>query len=355
MSDLSIEHLAILGATYRAVPTAERATLAIASTEALMEACIRGGHASGIVCVSTCSRVEWIISASHPEWALQVLEAQLVGQHAERPKLHRRTGEFAARYLFCVASGLDSAVEGESAVARQVLDAFKTAHEHSRVDPLLALVWKRIGRLAHEKRQGGDFAGLERVVADRAARVREPIALFGRGDIGRKLADALKSAGREVSVYRRKDLNGFMEHAQKTPLVVVASGAKAPWLELPERDGSPLCVDLGSPVQTKTAPGWRTETLDVLLDEGMSLDRTRRAALVSLVDDAYAELTSDVRATGRHSVLASIDELRRTWLADRMWPLLDRIPDTGARLSVEKEIKSFAHEILVRARDGGEE
>ena len=116
--------LAIVGASFRDVPTQLRARLhqldegASSPSQMLRE----GGHVQGIVRIVTCSRVEWVMSTPTPEYAASMLQSALAMRCTQGPvTLHAKHGMPAAHYLFRVVLGLDSVAEGESAVGRQVL------------------------------------------------------------------------------------------------------------------------------------------------------------------------------------------------------------------------------------------
>ncbi len=329
----SLSRLAILGASYRAAPTEVRARLQAAADDETLDGLLGGGYATGLVCIATCSRVEWLISADDPRWATQLLEARL----RERSMLHRRFGAFALRYLFRVSAGLDSVVEGEAAVGRQTLDAFRAAHARGRLDPTLSLIWNALGRMTHDKRSLGPFVGLERAVAARA-RGRRRVAVFGRGDIGARVVATLSEEGCSVSAFRRAALPSFIADARVAELVVVASGAREPWLELPERQDGPMCIDLGSPPQVAHAPGWSVETLDELLASRLALEGSRRHRLEEIVEAQVIAAERAIAAAPRHEILATIDELRQAWR--------DSFEEVGAARALD----AFAHELLVRTR-----
>ena len=107
--------LAIVGASFRDVPTGLRARLSqLDEGEGSPSAQLReGGHVQGIVRIVTCSRVEWVLSASTPEWAASMLMSALAVRCPEVPlNLHCKHGVPAANYLFRVVLGLDSVAEG---------------------------------------------------------------------------------------------------------------------------------------------------------------------------------------------------------------------------------------------------
>ncbi|MBS1151703.1 MAG: hypothetical protein H6Q89_3401, partial [Myxococcaceae bacterium] len=71
--------LAIVGASFRDVPTRMRARLhqvdeGDSSPSAQL---VEGGHVQGMVKIVTCSRVEWVMSTHNPEWAASMLTSAL--------------------------------------------------------------------------------------------------------------------------------------------------------------------------------------------------------------------------------------------------------------------------------------
>src|SRR4051812_12817664 len=112
--------IGVLAVTYRHAPTATRAALAARDNmeDAPSAALLKAGHARGVVRAETCSRIEWIVSADNPEWALQLLDAAFVARGAmPAHTAHHYLSDEAMLRVMSVAAGLDSVAEGEAAVS----------------------------------------------------------------------------------------------------------------------------------------------------------------------------------------------------------------------------------------------
>src|SRR6185503_10147083 len=113
------------------------------------------GAARGIARLETCSRTEWVVSSSQPQWAAELLRSALMSRlegGAPGRTLHLKVGPAAAHYLMRVAAGLESLAEGEPAVGRQVLRGFERAHAAKRTDKPLNACWRAVGSLIHRRR-----------------------------------------------------------------------------------------------------------------------------------------------------------------------------------------------------------
>ena len=305
--------LGVVGISYREAPTAVRAALLRAdSGEGAPSAALLEQHmARGVVRVETCSRVEWLIEADEPGWAVELLRSALLARLAEQMppgslpvegaalKLHTRVDAPAVNYLLRVAAGLDSIAQGEHAVGRQVLKAFERAHKEGTTGRVLNASWRVLGHLLHSlrdvmpERQGiGVQTLVTRALLGNGVVPGDSVLVFGQGDIGRATARSLKRARFDASsVYRRPGLSAFLEDAKTARAVVVCSGAPEAWLSLPARRDGPLLIDVGSPAQVKSAPGWSLFTLDRLL-EGLPPARAR--AVVARVSEFTHRLMREI-------------------------------------------------------------
>jgi hypothetical protein len=174
------------------------------------------------------------------------------------------------------------------------------------------------------------------------------VLVFGQGDIGRATSRALERAGfNGDNVFRRADLTRFLKEAEEADAVVVCSGAPDAWLALPARTDSPVVVDVGSPAQLTSAEGWKTFTLDHLLDEGATLLPDQLSAAVAQACGKSAqELMRLLGApTERGQALAAIDKARRSFLYEKLPPLLEGLPPAQAR-AVVASVSEFTHQLI---------
>lgn len=351
--------LAIVGASFRDVPTRLRARLSQldegdGSPSAQL---VEGGHVQGVVRIVTCSRVEWVLSAANPEWAASMLMSALAVRCPEAPlKLHSKSGLPAANYLFRVVLGLDSVAEGESAVGRQVLTGFANSHKRASTDPVLRQVWKQTETLIHQRRAEGaavPTAGIQSLVVAALLEVAKPdapIVVWGLGEVGRATQRALLRNGfTQVTGCRRGDGAVLEKLVHAGAHVVVCTGAAAAYVELPAITSSRLCIDIGCPAQVVSAPGWERLDLDAMLSgQRQHLDDTQRSRLVSLARRATDDLQGALADAARPSRLSSLEETRRKYFAETLPALLEGLPRPRAEL-LRQSIAKFAHQMLSAA------
>lgn len=351
--------LAIVGASFRDVPTRLRARLnQIDEGEGSPSLQLReGGHVQGVVRIVTCSRVEWVMSASTPEWAASMLKSALAVRVPEAPiTLHSKHGAAAANYLFRVVLGLDSVAEGESAVGRQVLTGFANAHKKKTTDPVLRQVWKQTESLIHQRREDGaavPTAGIQALVVAvllEVAKPDDPIVVWGLGEVGKATQRALLRAGyTNVHGCKRGDQAVLAKLAAEGAHVVVCTGATVPYLELPPVTGHPLCIDIGCPAQVVSAPGWERMDLDSLLSgTRQQLDDGLRGRLTALAKQAADDLEGALADASRPGRLSSLEETRRKYFTETLPALLEDLPKPKAE-KLRQSIARFAHQMLSAA------
>jgi glutamyl-tRNA reductase len=351
--------LAIVGASFRDVPTQLRARLHQADEgESSPSGMLReGGHVQGIVRIVTCSRVEWVLSTPNPEWAASMLKSALAMRCPDAPlTLHSKHGMPAAQYLFRVVLGLDSVAEGESAVGRQVLTGFANAHKKSATDPVLRQVWKQTETLIHQRRVEGasiPAAGIQSLVVavlQEVAALNVPIVVWGLGEVGRATFRALGRAGFTTVVGCKRDqLDELQRLARAGAHVVVCTGAIQAYLELPPITSSRLCIDIGCPPQVSKAPGWERMDLDSLLSgQRQKLDDQQRTRLTTLAKNAAEDLKQSLADGSRPGRLSSLEETRRKYFTESLPPLLEDLPRPQAE-KLRQSIAQFAHQMLLAA------
>ncbi len=114
------------------------------------------GGVDGAAVLSTCNRVEAIVSTRNEDVIEQVVEWLATGAAAARPELEKhlyilRHGD-VVKHLFRVASGLDSMILGEPQIGGQVKKAFLTAQQLGTLDSLLQQVFDNTMRVAKKVR-----------------------------------------------------------------------------------------------------------------------------------------------------------------------------------------------------------
>jgi glutamyl-tRNA reductase len=151
--------LLITGLNHRTAPVEVRERLAFAedhlpATLAGLKTC--GGLLEGMI-LSTCNRVEVVVTAQDDCNAPDVVESFLAGshqmeRHAIHPYLYRYEDGEAIRHLFRVAASLDSMVVGEPQILGQLKAAFQLAKAQGAVAGFLEEVVTRAFSVAKRVR-----------------------------------------------------------------------------------------------------------------------------------------------------------------------------------------------------------
>lgn len=350
----------VVGVSWRTASTEVRARLAALSqsSDSPIHALRQGGYVGGAVCVSTCSRTEWLITGDSPEWAATLLRGALVTRVPELPQeaIHVRAGAAGLHYLLRVAVGLDSVAEGEGAVGRQILKSFETARAAGHTDKRMRLVWKQIERLIHVRRDhvpATRSLGVQSLVREALREsAAKSVAVLGRGEFGLAMERSLKGAGRwDVSTWSRNTLEELLQRMSSLDALVVCTGANHAWLNLPPRKDAGLCIDAGSPPQVRSAPGWTVVGLDELLSRPeLHLNEDERDRLEAIVHSSMKELHEALASPAKSATLAAIDAERTAFLNEQLPALLEGLPREQVR-RVRQAVGAFTHAILQRTRE----
>ena len=160
----------------------------------------------------TCHRVE-IVAALEPEAEPRTwLAERLGGSPAGLSSLRVRRGRTAARHLFGVACGLDSAIVGERQILGQLRRAYDGAREHGGLDPLLAAALQHALHLGRTLRIESALGSASRsvgslAVEDALAAVSDPatatVLVIGAGEVGSLATRAFATRVRTLIVANR--------------------------------------------------------------------------------------------------------------------------------------------------------
>ncbi|MBB4686603.1 glutamyl-tRNA reductase [Amycolatopsis jiangsuensis] len=263
--------------------TLERAAVPAGELAKVLHELQQAEHVSEAMLVSTCNRIEVYAVVETFHGGVNDVSEVLSRQAGMEPtelydNLYVHYAGAAVEHLFCVASGLDSMVVGETQILGQVRAAYATAREAGTVGRTLHELIQttlRVGKRVHSE-TGLDQLGAS--VVSEALNAAGELAgkhalIVGAGSMGALSATQLAKAGiGRITVANRTDANAsrlavkITEQgvlAQSVPLselagavaeadvVVSCTGAKdAVFLaeHVPPRAGRPLVVcDLGLP------------------------------------------------------------------------------------------------------------
>jgi glutamyl-tRNA reductase len=124
----------LIGVNHKTAPVELREKLALSSEEieAALERIQQSPHIQEAMIISTCNRVEALITANNRAEALKTLQDLIASIKSIAPQqlnnaVYAHTGDAAVRHVFRVSSSLDSMVIGEPQILGQIKDAYKTA------------------------------------------------------------------------------------------------------------------------------------------------------------------------------------------------------------------------------------
>ncbi|OGR85348.1 MAG: glutamyl-tRNA reductase [Elusimicrobia bacterium RIFCSPLOWO2_01_FULL_54_10] len=146
------------------------------------------------VLLSTCNRTELYIHSHDAEHSARTVKflKERFGEPGLDSHLYFKEGESMVRHLFSVASGLDSLVQGEQEIQKQVKDAYSSAQAFNLTSKLFNVLFQRalyVGKLvrthtgiAHGALSVGSVAVslAEKIFGDLS---RSSVLLFGAGEM----------------------------------------------------------------------------------------------------------------------------------------------------------------------------
>lgn len=132
--------LLLAGISYKTAPVEVRERLAFSDAvvpSALKDLKAREGVIEAMI-LSTCNRVEVLITTDDTSDAAAVVDGFLIDRHSVSPDvieqcLYHHEGQAAIHHLFRVAASLDSMVVGETQILGQLKAAYATAKAHGAV------------------------------------------------------------------------------------------------------------------------------------------------------------------------------------------------------------------------------
>jgi len=173
---------------------------------------------SEAILLSTCNRVEFIISTSNPHEALQVVfETLHLHSNLSIEELEGRADvyedEGAVHHIFAVASSLDSLVVGETQIAGQLKDAFRFAYENGFCSQNLSRLIHFAFKCAAEVRNSTNISKSPVSVASAAVSCAKDVMggnlggftglVVGAGEMSEIVAKHLVTNGCNVIIFNR--------------------------------------------------------------------------------------------------------------------------------------------------------
>ena len=395
----------VVGLNHRTVPLdlLERMTIPESRLPKALADLTSREHINEAVVLSTCNRIEVYVFAEKFHGAYQDIrnffaEVSHVAPEEFSDHLTSLYDGDAARHLFSVASGLDSAVLGEHEILGQVRKSWETASTEGAVGPVLNTLFRH--SLEVGKRVRTETAISRNITSVSQAAVAmaterlgglegRQVLIVGAGEMGEGLARALHGGGvagirvanrtwdRAVEVAGRLGgepvrLDDLPHHLAEVDVLLTSTGASAAILEhgdlasvVGERHGRELLVvDIAVPRDVDPTAGeiegvtlLDMDDLREFADVGVRERQREVTAVHAILDvelDRYvdestarsvAPLVASLRARGD---LVRSGELQR--LAARLGDLDDRQRDAVEALAAGI-VGKLLHEPTVRLKD----
>jgi glutamyl-tRNA reductase len=182
----------------------------------------------GVAVLSTCNRVEAIVSSTREDVIEPVVDWLTRRAGTDRAELEKhlyilRHGD-VLKHLFRVASGLDSMIVGEPQIAGQVRAAFMASRERGSLGSILSQVFDQTMRVAKRVRSETGIGELAVSVPYAAVELAKKIfgelhglqvLLVGAGEIGELTAEHLSSFGLEQIFVANRSYDRAVELAER--------------------------------------------------------------------------------------------------------------------------------------------
>jgi len=218
----------LLGMNHRSAPIEVRERFAVAQTGPMLRKLIDRPEIEEAVLLSTCNRVEVVVTTQNTDSAQHVLldffardlaEGELPSGFSLSDLTYLRHGREAVEHVFRVASSIDSMVVGEPQILGQVKDAYRDATDANTCGPVLSRLYQRAFATAKRVKNETGIAerpiSVARVAVDLAKQIFESLEnksalLLGAGDMIEAALVALDDHGLGM----RRIANRTAAHAQ---------------------------------------------------------------------------------------------------------------------------------------------
>jgi glutamyl-tRNA reductase len=212
--------IVVIGVNHRTGPLSllERVAVADDALPKVLHGLVTRSNISEVVVLSTCNRTEVYAVAEkfHGAYAdIRDFFCELGELHPDdlHPHLYSQHDESAIAHLFGVASGLESAVLGETEILGQVRDAWERAQGEGAARSTLNLLFRHAIETGKRARTDTDIsrhtasvshAAVEMTIDRLGSLAERDVLVVGTGEMGAGIAVALAKAGpRSITVTNR--------------------------------------------------------------------------------------------------------------------------------------------------------
>jgi glutamyl-tRNA reductase len=340
----------LVGVNHRTAPVEVREQLSVSDSKMaeLLQSLTSLAGVDGGAVISTCNRVETIVSASSEDVIENVVEWMAGRASTSRADLEKhlyvlRHGD-VIQHLFRVASGLDSMIVGEPQIAGQVKSAFVTSQELGTLDPLLNQVFEntmRVGKRIRTDTGIGEHAvSIPYAAVELAKKIFGDLTglrvlLLGAGEMGELTAEHLAAQEVEQIFVANKTYEraaGLAERFKGTAVrfdefqpyletcdIVIASTAAPHYLIEPEQ--------IENALQARRQRGLFLIDLSVPRNINPDVGKIENAYLYNVDDlqhvaDANRELRQKKAVQAEEIVLRELEAFRRKLIAQDAVPTI---------------------------------
>ncbi|MEX5294216.1 glutamyl-tRNA reductase [Kocuria sp. CPCC 205268] len=376
-------------------------TVARLSTGALglSEEMVRGGPLRGAVTLSTCNRLEIYgeledVPGTSPGAALDRVLAELAEQIGSRAgldpefvagSLRAFTDSGAARHLFTVVSGLESAVVGEREITGQVRRALNDAQQAGTVSGTLLRLFEAAARTARKVgtqtalgERGRSIVSVALDLADDVTAGTWPsrrALVFGTGAYAGATMAALRDRGcADIEVYSASgraeqftenrggtpvDGEGLAAALERADVVIGCSGGAAPMGAAAFPAGPRTVVDLALTRDFDPAvadlPGVELISLESVRLAAPEETRESVEAASGIVERAAQEFTASQEARDMDAAIVALRKHTMAVLDAELAKVTSHHGCTAAQeqieLAMRRMVRSLLHTPTVRARE----
>src|SRR3954451_5654702 len=237
--------LMLVGLNHRTAPVEVRERLSIdeRKMDEILSSLLGCGPLHGVALLSTCNRVEAILSAPNEDVVTQVVDwmAQRAGAARSGLETHLYTSRYGdvVKQLLRVCSGLDSMILREPQIGGQVRKAFQLAQDNGTLDALLTQLYEQTMRVAKRVRTdtgiGENAVSVPYAAVELAKKIFGDLTglqvlLLGAGEIGELTAEHLAGLGTKQIFVANRSHERAGELASRFPGEAILFDAIEPYL-----------------------------------------------------------------------------------------------------------------------------
>ena len=255
-------NILLLGMNHRTAPIEMRERFAVSDLAPVLQKLAAHEEISEAALLSTCNRVELVVSAKELEPARHVLADFFAhGAGAESPIRRENLYEYrdgeVARHVFRVASAMDSMVVGEPQILGQLKDAYRAAVESGTCGPVLSRLFQRAfataKRVKNETRIAERPVSVAKVAVDLARQIFERLdgksaLVIGAGEMVEAALHSLQRDGLSTLQVANRTISHAEDLAAR--FGATAHGLSAVEELLPRADVVLTCVGGDKPLLT---------------------------------------------------------------------------------------------------------